>query len=178
MAEEQDNIKQEFNFAQIGLNLDLLPSQVKRGMLTYCLNGAIENYDANGISYQNEQGNEFCVSFPEGFVLIGKHFINEQNKHIFFITNPNSPVNPDQIGYMENNDCLYHTLIEGDFGFSIHYPIHKCVHKISNCSTEIYWTDALNSRRYLNIEKTRMKRKPIEEKNNSQPRFKNFSTIF
>jgi hypothetical protein len=153
MTEEEGNIKQEFNFAQTGLNLDLTPSQVKEGMTTFCLNGSVENFDANGISYQNEQGNEFCISFPEGFVLIGKHFINEQSRHIFFITNPNEPAYPDQIGYMDNNDGLYHIMIQGAFGFNIHYPIHKCVHKINNCSTEIYWTDGLNSRRYLNFDK-------------------------
>ena len=155
MADEQANIKQNLDFAQTGLNLDLTPSQIKEGMLTYALNAAVENFDANSVAYQNEQGNEFCLSFPEGFVKIGTHFINEKNKHIFFITNPNTTDNTykDEIGYMDNNDCVYRTLIKGDFGFSIHYPIHKSVHKISNCSTEIYWTDGLNPRRYLNIEK-------------------------
>jgi len=152
--QESSNIKQNFDFAQTGLNLDLTPSQLKSGMLSYALNSAVESFDASGINYQNEQGNEFCVSFPEGFVQIGTHFINEKNKHIFFITNPNANItDKDEIGYMENNDCVYRTLIQGNFGFSIHYPVHKCVHKISNCSTEIYWTDALNPRRYLNLEK-------------------------
>jgi len=154
MDQEQTNINQNFNYAQTGLNLDLTPSQLKAGMLSYCLNGAVESFDASGINYQNEQGNEFCLSLPEGFVKIGTHFINEKNKHIFFITNPNAAIgDKDEIGYMDNNDCIYRTLIKGDFGFSIHYPIHKSVHKISNCSTEIYWTDGLNPRRYLNIEK-------------------------
>lgn len=155
MAEEQDNIKHNFNSAQTGLNLDLAPIYVKEGMLTYALNATVENFDANGIAYQNEQGNEFTVSFPEGFVSIGSHFINEKNKHIFFITNPTTTTlsDKDEIGYMENNDGVYQTLIKGDFGFSIHYPIHKAVHKISNCSVEIYWTDKLNPRRYLDLEK-------------------------
>ena len=74
MAEEQDNIKQNFNFAQTGLNMDLLPSQLKQGMLSYSLNSAVENFDANGISYQNEAGNTYCLSFPEEFVQIGTYF--------------------------------------------------------------------------------------------------------
>ena len=104
------------------------------------------------INYQNEQGNEFCVTFPEGFVLIGKHFINEKNKHIFFITNPQQE--SSEIGYMDNNDCIYHDISKCStcLNFNINYPIHKVVHKITNCSTEIYWTDGFNPRRYLDIE--------------------------
>ena len=103
MAEEQDNTKQEntkqnFSFAQTGLNMDLTPSQVKPGMLTYALNASLENYDTNSINYQNESGNELCLSFPEGFLLIGTYFISEETRHVFFITNPNITGNKDQIG--------------------------------------------------------------------------------
>ena len=55
--------------------MDLVPSDIPKAMVSYALNAAVENYDANGISYQNEGGNEPCVDFPENFVLIGKHFI-------------------------------------------------------------------------------------------------------
>ena len=89
MAEqEQGNIRQEYNNATAGLDLDQTSSQISKGKLTYALNAAVENFDASSVNYQNEQGNEFCVNFPEGYVLIGNHFINELNKHIFFITNP------------------------------------------------------------------------------------------
>lgn len=153
MAEEQNPVvNQNYNFAQTGLNLDLAPTQLKNGMLTYALNASVENFDANSVTYQNEQGNTFTMSFPEGFVLIGKYFINEKNKHIFFITNPSIDENRDQIGYMENNDGVYRTIVQGNFGFSVHYPIHKCAHKITNCTTEIYWTDGLNARRWMDIE--------------------------
>ena len=110
----------------------------------------MENFDASSVNYQNEQGNELCVTFPKGFILIGTHFINEQNKHIFYITNPDT--GDSQIGYMDNNDCIYHVLVDATcLNFNINYPIHKTVHKITNCTTEIYWTDGLNPRRYLDI---------------------------
>ena len=50
MAEEttnQGNIKPEFNVAQAGLNLDQSVNQVPKGKLTYALNAAVENFDAN-----------------------------------------------------------------------------------------------------------------------------------
>lgn len=152
MAEEkqQGNIKQEYNNATVGLNMDQSVNQIKPGTLTYALNAALENFDASSVNYQNEQGNEFCVSFPQGFTLIGNHFIPEQSKHIFFITNPNT--GDCQIGYMDNNDCIYHILVNGKcLNFNVNNPIQKTVHKITNCTTEIYWTDGLNPRRYLDI---------------------------
>lgn len=154
MADQEDtrsgNIKPEFNSANIGLNMDQTLNQIKPGTLTYALNAALENFDSSSVNYQNEQGNELCVTFPEGYILIGTHFINEQNKHIFYITNPTT--NGSQIGYMDNNDCIYRMLVAAScLNFNIDNPIHKTVHKITNCTTEIYWTDGLNPRRYLDI---------------------------
>ena len=161
MADELDQIKkllggnksdvnQDYNTANAGLNLDSSITQVKKGSLTYALNASIENFDGNVVNYQNEMGNDLCVTFPKSYVLIGTHFINEKYKHIFFLVNPKSGMS--QIGYMDNNDCIYHTLVEAAcFNFNINNPIHKVVHKITNCSIELYWTDGLNSRRWLDI---------------------------
>jgi hypothetical protein len=152
MAEEQQQgpLRQSFNNATVGLNMDQSVNQIKPGTLTYSLNASLENFDSSSINYQNEQGNELCVSFPQGFILIGTHFINEKNKHIFYITNPDT--NESEIGYMDNNDCVYNTLVSSScLNFNIDNPIHKTVHKITNCTIEIYWTDGLNPRRYLDI---------------------------
>jgi len=150
-GEEEDNIRQEFNNATTGLNLDQTLNQVQKGTLTYALNAAVENFDSNSVNYQNEPGNEFCMDFPEGYVLIGSHFIVEQRKHIFFIANPVD--GGSQIGFMKNNDCTYRVLVNSPcLNFNVNYPIHKVVHRITNCSTEIFWTDAYNHRRYLDID--------------------------
>ena len=161
--EGQSNIKQEFNLGRIGLDMDSSVNQVQKGKLSYALNAALENFDANSVNYQNEPSNEACLEFPEGYQLIGTHFIQEKNKHIFFLANPET--GGSEIGYMENNDCVYRTLCteyldleitvcanSPCLNFDINYPIHKAVHKITNCSTEVYWTDGLNPRRFINIE--------------------------
>jgi len=150
VSPSSDAVNMNSGVAQSGLNMDQSVNQVGQGSLTYALNAAVENFDANSVNYQNEPGNELCVTFPDGFLLIGKHFIPEQNKYIFFITNPNT--GNSQIGYMENNDCIYKVYTQGEcLNFKIDYPIHKVVHKITNCTTEIYWTDGINPRRYLNL---------------------------
>ena len=166
MADNQEgpsNIKQEFNLGRIGLDMDSSVNQVQKGKLSYALNAALENFDANSVNYQNEPGNEACLEFPAGYQLIGTHFIQEKNKHIFFLANPET--GGSEIGYMENNDCVYRVLCtpipDTDLtvcanstclNFDINYPIHKAVHKITNCSTEVYWTDGLNPRRFINID--------------------------
>ena len=152
MAESQiNNINLDYNNATGGLNLDQTPNQIQKGSLTYALNATIESFDSSSVNYQNEQGNDFCLSFPEGYVLIGKHFISEQSKHIFMIANPDTQ--SSEIGYMENNDCTYRKLTNAScLNFDVNYPIHKIVHKISKEGTEIYWTDGKNSRRYLNLD--------------------------
>ena len=149
-GEGTTNIVQEQNVARLGLNLDNTVNQVQKGQLTYALNAAIENFDSNSVNYQNEPANEFCLDFPENYHLIGTHFIAEKNKHIFFLANPET--GDSQIGYMDNNDCIYRTYINAVcLNFNINYPIHKVVHKITNCTTEIYWTDGINPRRFLDL---------------------------
>ena len=126
-------------------------AQVPKGKLTYALNAAVENFDSDSVNYQNEAGNELCLSFPEDYVLIGEHFIQEKNIHIFFLVNPNT--GDSQIGQMINNDCVYRTVLSDScLNFNIDNPVFKIVHRITNCTTEIYWTDGLNPRRYLDLD--------------------------
>ena len=150
MAEEK-NINQQITTASVGINTDQIPSQLKKGTLSYALNAAIENFDSNSVNYQNEEGNEFCFKFPEGFINIGHHFIQERNKHLFFLTNPST--GESEIGYVLNNECNYITLVKSDcLNFDVRYPIHKIVHKITNCSTEVFWAQKNAPRRYLDID--------------------------
>ena len=145
------NITMNSATARTGLNLDSSINQVGPGRLTYALNAAIENFDSSSVNYQNEPGNELCLDFTPGYRLIGEHFIPEKKKNIFFLSNPDT--GGSEIGFMDNNDCVYHVLINADcLNFDIKNPVPKIVHRISNCTTEIYWTDGINSRRYLDIE--------------------------
>lgn len=155
-SSNRSSINREFNIAKLGLDTDSSPSQIMKGKLTYALNAVNQNFDGNSINYQNEPGNVFCLDFPEGYVLIGRYFINEQYKHIFFLTNP--VTRNSQIGYMVNNDCKYNVIVSDPcLGFDINFPIHKIVHKITNCTTEIYWADNI-ARRYLDIDNVPYKR--------------------
>lgn len=157
MAEES-NIKQEYQSARGGMNMDSSVNQIQKGQVSYGLNAVVENFDANSINYQNEPGNTPCYEFPEGYVLVGKHFIPEISKHVFLLANPST--GDSEVGYMDNNDCIYRTYINAVcLNFDVNYPIHKIVHKITNCSTEIYWPDQ-NGRRFLDLNNPPYKTKP------------------
>lgn len=150
MAEQQQNSKLVYNNATLGMNTDLAVDAIPKGMVSYALNANVENYDANGVSYGSEESNEFTLSFPEGYVVIGTHFIVERDKHIFFLATPDK--SGSQIGYMDHNDGEYKVLVNSpDLNFDVLFPIQKIVHRITDCSTEIYWPDN-NGRRYLDID--------------------------
>lgn len=143
------NINNHINSAQAGIDLDSSINQIPKGKLSFALNANIENFDSNSTSYQNEQGNVLCLEYPEGLSYHGGRYIQEINKHIIFLVGDNGE---SEIGYMENNDCIYHTIVNSTcLNFNKKYPILKVVHKITNCSVEIYWTDGYNQRRFLDI---------------------------
>lgn len=148
-------IKYNQNVARLGLNTDDLPDQIKPGMLTYALNAQISNFDGDSISYQNEQANIECLSFPEDYKVIGVKNITSLKKVVYFLTNPTTK--DSEIGYSDNNKCIYNTLItdkgnDEKFNFNIDYPIHKIIVKLTNCSTQLYWTDGFNPRRWIDLE--------------------------
>lgn len=144
------NIVRDYNIARLGMDMDSSAAQIAKGKLSYALNAVVENFDASSINYQNEPGNIHCLEFPQDYILIGRYFINEQSKHIFFLTNPIT--GNSQIGQMINNDCEYRVIISDPcLGFDVNFPIHKVVHRTSNCSTEIFWADNI-SRRYLDLD--------------------------
>lgn len=138
------------NNAYLGLNLDSITGQVKPGQLTYALNAQLAGFEGNSIIYQNEQANEFCFQIPEGFHVIGTHHIVEIETVIYWLVNPTT--GQSEIGQVVNESCIYQPIINGScLNFNRNYPILKAVHKITNCTVEIYWTDGLNPRRWLDL---------------------------
>lgn len=149
-AENTGNINQEFNKAVAGIDMDSTIGNMKKGSLTYALNANLENFDSNSVSYQNEPGTEICFDFPEGYKVVGRHFIPEQTKIIFMLSNPQT--GDSEIGYSVNNDCVYRKLVNAVcLNFDVTKPIQSIVHRVTNFGTEIYWPDN-NGRRYLNID--------------------------
>lgn len=136
--------------AYLGMNLDSITAQVKPGQLTYALNAQTSGFEGNSITYQNEQANEYCFTVPSGYKVIGTHQIIEINTVIYFLANPTT--GSSEIGKVVNESCIYERIINANcLNFQVNYPILKAVHKITNCTVEVYWTDGLNPRRWLDL---------------------------
>lgn len=151
MADLQNTTKIIPNSPLIGMNSDMIISQMKDGQVTYALNAVIENFDGNEVNYQNEGGNDFCIKFPEGYKVIGRHLIPEQNKVVYFMANPQT--NKSEIGYKLANTCEYVKILNADcLNFNINYPILKIEQKTTDCSTQLYWTDNYNDRRWIDLD--------------------------
>lgn len=161
-SQKQPNISQ----AYLGLNMDSSMGQKKPGQLSYALNAQVQGFDGEAIIYQSEQSNDHCLNFPEGYKVMGGPFnIPQINKVIYFISNDKGG---SEIGYTDNNDCTYTTLIKGGcLNLSTEHPIHQIVLKSVNCATQFYWTDNWNQRRYLDLNNL-----PWKEKRNPDNDFR------
>ena len=139
------------NFA-IGMNCDQTPQQLQAGQVLYAQNAVVENFDGNGIVYQNEPGNEQCFKINEGYQVIGVRNIIEQDKTIFFLTNPAN--GSSEIGILTNATFQYSTLINGScLNFHIDHPIKKVIVKSTNCSNQLFFTDGYNPVRWIDLNK-------------------------
>lgn len=93
------NIPRRGGYPDLGL------MNVPEGTFLYCLNGAMEakSGDPNKEVVSNDGSNLLAINFPEGFAVIGRQHITEQNRTLFFLTNPTTGFS--QIG--EVLDCNY-----------------------------------------------------------------------
>lgn len=149
MAIEQ-NINNSVSQPVAGLNLVSTPSQIGKGQFSYALNAVIENFDGKKLSIQNESGDILCTNLPEGFKVIGRKPIYELKQTVYWITNPETGA--CEIGYISDNTCKYNTYISSPcLSFDVNYPILTVEVKSTNCSTQIYWTDAKNPRRFIDL---------------------------
>jgi hypothetical protein len=143
------------NRALAGLNTDNIISQIQEGYVTDALNAINGSFDGHQVTYQNEEGNVHCVTMPTGYKCIGVKNIMQIAQVWYFITNPSTGYS--MIGYVASNTCDFVPVIDDSiFGsdllnFNIAYPIHKVEVKTTNCSTQLYWTDKYNHRRFIDI---------------------------
>lgn len=112
----------------------------------FALNANVEGFRGNSFRYQTEQGNEMCFNLPEGYIPIGKIYIEDNTLAIFSTDNTHS-----EIGLVR--DCQYETLVNADcLYFSTEYPISGQSRIRKGCDRIIYWRDSYNSDRWLNID--------------------------
>jgi hypothetical protein len=133
--------------ANVGLNLSSIMRQKREGELTFAMNAVVENFDGNTITYQNESGNVFCVSIPEGYTVNGKKHIIERNLIILWLINEST--GEQEVGKII--DCEYSAIINSDcIGLDIDHPIHKVEYSISGDDIYIFWANGLGLK-FINL---------------------------
>jgi len=133
-----------------GLNTENLVDQLQQGQLTFAFNALISNWEGNTVTYQQEASTYKSITFDNNYVPVGVFAIPSIDRVVYFLTDNNGG---SQIAYTDHEENSYTVLLDDScLNFSIDYPIHQIVIKSTNCSTEIYWTDAHNVRRYLNFD--------------------------
>jgi hypothetical protein len=136
--------------ANLGLNTNSQTRQLRKGEVSYALNAVLENFDGQAVSYQNEQANVPCCTFPTGYKVIGQKNITDQNRIVYFLTNPTT--NGSEIGYVDNYNCEYITFINSPcLNFSLLHPIKRIITKVTSCTFEVYFTDNYNPRRWFDF---------------------------
>lgn len=150
-----DQLKLESTNASYGLATDLASNNLKQGQLTDALNANVQSIDGEGIQYSNDQGSVLCFQEPSGYKVIGSINITQLTKVIYFLANPTT--GHSLISYVDNNNCTLLNLLDDTFtgsdllNFNINHPIHKVEVKTTNCSTQFYFTDNFNHRRYVDL---------------------------
>lgn len=153
--QSQSNINQQINYVRVGLNTDNVKDQIQKGYVTDALNATVGNFDGNILTYQNEEGNIPCFDYPTGYKVIGKFNITQLSKVLYFLANPNT--GNSLVSYVDNYNCtllnyLDDSILGSDLlGFDINHPILKVEVKTTNCSTQVYFTDNFNRRRYIDL---------------------------
>lgn len=155
MADNQSNISNNINYSRVGLNTDSVEDQVEPGYVTDALNALIGSFDGKQITYQNEEGSIFCFNPPTDYKVIGVKNITQLNEVLYVLVNPTT--GNSIVGYTINNECIFNILLDDRIsgsdlmGFDISHPILKFEVKTTNCSTQIYFTDAFNDRRFIDL---------------------------
>jgi len=138
-----------------GLNTDSVIDEIGAGYITEALNAINSAIDGQQVTYQNEEGSIACITLPTGYKAIGVRNIVQLNNTYYYLTNPTTGYS--MFGYVVNTQCTFNILIDDTvagsdvIGWSIQHPILKTEVKTTNCSTQLYFTDRYNVRRYIDL---------------------------
>lgn len=129
-----------------GLITDLNESLVSKEFWTFARNAQMNSHLGQVQFLQNEPSNYKCVDLP--YTPIG--FIRLLNNRwvVFTTDNTNS-----EIGVFNELECTYQTIINNTcLGFNTEYLVQGVSKENFDCTESVYWTDALNPRRRLNLQ--------------------------
>ena len=161
MPTQKDN---SISIAKLGMNKDSHISNLQENEYRHAKNSNFWEEGGEGYNLQNEHSNILASKFKEGFKVIGKNTVINDNITYFFLKNPSSGVS--EIGKIFNTTKLdsniggeiqsYITLLKDDcnqcLNFNIEYPIKTSVFKDEKFGKILYWTDNFNEPRFIEVD--------------------------
>ena len=84
----QTNNTSHINTPVVGMNTDLALLNSTAKSYTYALNASVSDFTGEEFLLNNTHSNVLKANFPEGFIVIGKKAIYEQNRVIYMLVNP------------------------------------------------------------------------------------------
>lgn len=151
--------KTETNSFIKGLNKDSDSSFIQEGMWTHARNIVNNTVEGNLGTISGEPANYLCATAGETLpgvrkVIIGAIHLYSDKWVIYTVSyaaNQTAPVG-SEIGLFEEDLCKYRIIVQDPcLNFNEFNLIYGAAREKEDCSWAVYWNDALNPDRYLNI---------------------------
>ena len=139
-----------------GLYLDNSPLFPPEGSYRFALNTTNETEEGYSFLIGNEESNTFFSSIKEGFILIGKVYLGENEVCLFSVSKDDMI---SEIGILKNNgEYIVHVNDSDSYaGNKLNFKVSKQIQAIyrlrRGCEKTIYFTDNYNKPRYFNFNK-------------------------
>lgn len=131
---------------KIGLRTDPLPIDQPKESARFVLNGSLDSPDGDVMNYQNELGTSISHELPEGYQVIGKVNLPDNNVVLFSTDNTTS-----EIGIFKNGD--YSAIVQNTcLGFNTKHLIKGEFKLLNGCDRVVYWNDGFNPDRQFNLD--------------------------
>lgn len=136
----------------VGLNTDVHPKYQIEGSYRFALNGVLETNLGELPYFSSEGGNTLCATnFPSTKRIIG-HTLTDNEEVILFVYDPDGT---HEIGVFKPADCTYETIAKGNcLNFSDKHPVNAIFRIRNGCERVVYFTDAYNEYRVVNLTDT------------------------
>jgi hypothetical protein len=141
----EDNNRVVQSVPNKGLITDIHEDLVPGEYWTHARNAALNSHLGQASQLQSEPSNTHCVDLP--YTVIGFIKLTDNRWVVFTTDNTDS-----EIGIFDESACTYTKLVNAKcLNFNTASPIEGQSKVLSDCKEAIYWTDARNPRRYLDI---------------------------
>jgi hypothetical protein len=142
---EDNNINRPYK----GLHTDNSPQDQPKDTYRFGLNGVRESEIGDENFTGNEESNEECAVFPDGYIPIGKEYMGNGYSVVFLVKEDETL---SEIGIVDD-ECNYETHVNTDLGFKVSKQIDATYRLRRGCERTVYFTDDENKPRIYNFDK-------------------------